>query len=67
MGISRTQLGAFLGLIILMVGCSPKLSTINQIKTLSEENGRIKLKIILLDVNPEIDWNKIDSLYNIKY
>lgn len=55
-------------LILLLLGaCSTNLHTVNRIKTLSEENGRIKQRIILEQLDYQIDWNKVDSLYKIIY
>lgn len=55
-------------LILLLLGsCTYNLYTVNRIKKLSEENGRIKQRIILEQMGYEIDWDKVDSLYKITY
>jgi hypothetical protein len=54
-------------LISLFSSCSYKLNTVNKLKHLSEENGRIKQRIILQELDYNIDWNKVDSLYKVKY
>jgi hypothetical protein len=55
-------------IILLIFGsCSNKLNTVNKLKHLSEENGRIKQRIILQELDYNIDWNKVDSLYKVKY
>lgn len=45
----------------------PDLNTLNKIKSLSEDNGRIRQRIILQQLNYNIDWDKVDSLYNVTY
>lgn len=58
-------------IILLIFGsCSNKpnkLNTVNKIKHLSEENGRIKQRIILQQLDYNIDWSRVDSLYKTTY
>jgi hypothetical protein len=54
-------------LLILLGSCSVNIHTLNKIKSLSEENGQIKQRIILEHLGYDIDWNKVDSLCNVIY
>lgn len=56
--------------LLLFTSCSEKVSNIHRIHKimeLSEENTRIKQRIILQQLDYNIDWCEVDSLYDMTY
>jgi hypothetical protein len=56
--------------LLLFTSCSKKVSNIDRIHRiieLSEENTRIRQRIILQQLDYNIDWCEVDSLYDMTY
>lgn len=56
--------------LLFFTSCSYKVSNIHRIHRiieLSEENARIRQRIILQQLDYNIDWCEVDSLYDMTY